>query len=78
MIIYLSSKWWKAAENKLILSCRKLECLKILNRKKGLLFFYINSGKVETTLTPTLDYARLGYTNYTSFTETFNIPVVMS
>ena len=55
MIIYLSSKWWKAAENKLILSCRKLECLKILNRKKGLLFFYINSGKLETTLTATLD-----------------------
>ena len=55
MIIYLSSKWWKAAENKLMLSFRKLECLKILDWKKGLLFFYINSGKLETTLTPTLD-----------------------
>ena len=45
----------ESAENKLILSCRKLECLKILDRKKDLLFFYINSGKLETTLTPTLD-----------------------
>ena len=48
--------------------------------KKGALFFYINSGKLETTLTPTLDQTRLYYTilYYTPFTETFNIPVVMS
>ena len=32
-----------------ILSCRKLKCLKLLNRKKGPLFFYINSGKPETS-----------------------------
>ena len=43
--------------------------------KEGALFFYINSDKLETTLTPTLDYTRL---YYTSFIETFNIPVVMS
>ena len=48
--------------------------------KKGALFFYINSGKLETTLTPTLDETILYYTilYYTPFTETFNIPVVMS
>ena len=59
------SRW-----NELILSCRKLKCLQLLNRKKGALFFYINAAKLETTLTLTLDY--------TSFTETFNIPLVMS
>ena len=52
------------------MSWRKLKYLKLLNRKKGPLFFYINSDKIETTLTPTLDQ--------TSFPETFNIPVVMS
>ena len=52
------------------MSWRKLKYLKLLNRKKGLLFFYINSDKIETTLTPTLDQ--------TSFPETFSIPVVMS
>ena len=44
-------------------------------KKKGALFFHINSSKLETTLTLTLDQTRL---YYTSFTETFNIPVVMS
>ena len=44
-------------------------------KKKGALFFHIDSGKLETTLTLTLDQTRL---YYTSFTETFNIPVVMS
>ena len=37
------------------MSWRKLKYLKLLNRKKGPLFFYINSDKIETTLTPTLD-----------------------
>ena len=44
-------------------------------KKKGALFFHIDSGKLETTLTLTFDQTRL---YYTSFTETFNIPVVMS
>ena len=46
-----------------------------LKWKKGALFFYINSGKLEKTLTLRLDYTRL---DYSSFTEIFNIPVVMS
>ena len=44
-------------------------------KKKGALFFHIDSGKLETTLTLTFDQTRL---YYTSFTEAFNIPVVMS
>ena len=51
----LPSQWCKAAKNGLLLSCRKLKCLKLLNLKKGALFFYINSGKLETTLAPLLD-----------------------
>ena len=47
------------------------------SEKKNPLFFYINSGKIERTLTPRLHYTRLDYT-ITSFPETFNIPVVMS
>ena len=46
-----------------------------LKSKKGTLFFYINSGKLETTLTPTPDQTRL---DCTSFPETLNIPVVIS
>ena len=42
--------------------------------KKSALFSYINSGKLKTTLTLTLNQTRL---NYLSFTETFNIPVVI-
>ena len=75
IILYLPSKWWKAAKNELILSCRKLKCQKLSNRKKGPLFFYTNSGKLETTLTPTPYQTRL---DCTTFPETFNIPVVMS
>ena len=40
LVFHLPSQWWK--ENKLILSCRKLECLKILNGKKWpVLLFYL-------------------------------------
>ena len=53
------------------MSCRKLNCLKLLNREKGALFFYIISGKLKTTF---LNQTRL---DYTSFTETFNIPMVI-
>ena len=56
------------------MSCRKLNCLKLLNREKGALFFYIISGKLKTTLTLKLEQIRL---DYTSFTETFNIPMVI-
>ena len=42
---------WKGA----YLELQKLKCVKFLNRKKGPVFFYINFGKLETTLTPTLD-----------------------
>ena len=65
----MQSRW-----NERIVSLKKLVS-QALNWKKGALFFYINSDKLETTLTPTLDYTRL---YYTSFIETFNIPVVMS
>ena len=41
------------------MSWRKLKYLKLLNRKKGPLFFYINSDKIEITLTPTVDWTRL-------------------
>ena len=44
-------------------------------KKKGSFFFCINSGNPEATLTLTPDQTRL---YYTSFTEVFNIPVVMS
>ena len=46
-----------------------------LEWKKGALFFYINSIKLETTLTLRLDQNKV---QFTSFTETFNISVVMS
>ena len=45
-----------------------------LKSKKSALFLYINSGKLKTTLTLTLNQTRL---YYTSFTETFHIPVVI-
>ena len=66
----MQSRW-----NELIVSCRKLKFLELQNGKKSLLSFFINSSKLETTLTLRLDKNRL---YYTSFTETFNIPVVMS
>ena len=44
------------------------------SKKKNPLFSFINSGKLETTVTPRLHYTRLFYT---SFPETFNIPVLM-
>ena len=62
---------WKWA----YLELPKVKCFKLLNRKKGPLFFYINSGKLETKLAPTLDLTKL---YYTSITQEFNIPVVMS
>ena len=65
----------ESVENELVLSCRKLKCLELFDLKKGPLFFYINSGKLETILTPALDKTKL---YYIFFTKTFNIPVVMS
>ena len=47
--------------NELILSGRKLRCLKLQNKKKTRTS-YINSGNLETTLTPTLNQTRLYFT----------------
>ena len=57
------------------LELQKVKVSEAIKSKKGALFFYINAAKLETTLTPTLDKTRL---YYTSFTETFHIPVGMS
>ena len=55
IILYLPSQWCKDAENGLILSCRNLKCLNLVNWGKGSLFFHMNCGKLETTLAPILD-----------------------
>ena len=59
------------------LELQKVKMPEALKSEKNPLFFRINSGKLEGTLTPRLHYTRLDYT-ITSFPETFNIPVVMS
>ena len=63
---------WKWAY---FLAAEKLKRLKLLNRKKGPLFFYINSGKPETTLAPPSDDTKV---YHTSITQKSNIPVVRS
>ena len=51
MIIYLPSKWCKVAEMSLSWVAESLNVSSSEMEKKGVLFFYLNSHKLETTLT---------------------------